>query len=160
MSSEQNKQEIFDSIRKKWVHCTPEEIVRQQLINHMVYELFYPKELIAIEKVLSSIPTVDPGNMQLPDRRVDLICFAKGIHPSYPLYPLLLVECKESILLKKEAQDQVIGYNYFIKAYFVAVAYPGGVEWGCYDRKKQEYLFFPSLPPYSRLIQAVTHARL
>ena len=157
MSSEQNKQEIFDSIRKKWVHCTPEEIVRQQLINHMVYELFYPKELIAIEKVLSSIPTVDPGNMQLPDRRVDLICFAKS---STTLYPLLVIECKESKELTEEALAQVQGYNYFIKAYFVAVAYPGGVEWGCYDRKKQEYLFFPSLPPYSRLIQAVTHARL
>jgi hypothetical protein len=157
---EPNKQQIFDPIRKKWVLSTPEEIVRQELIDHMINELLYPKELMAIEKVLSTIPTVDNTKSPPADRRVDMVCFAKGIHQALPLYPLLLVECKESVLLKEQAKDQVIGYNYFIKAYFIAVAYPGGIEWGYYDRSKQGYVFFSNLPSYHRLLQVVKHARV
>ena len=139
---------------------TPEEIVRQELIDRMIHELFYPKELMAIEKVLSTIPTVDTTKSAPADRRVDMVCFAKGIHQDFALYPLLLLECKESVLLKEQAKDQVIGYNYFIKAYFIAVAYPGGIEWGYYDRSKQGYVFFCDLPSYHRLLQAVKHARV
>lgn len=155
-----NKQQIFDPVRKKWVLSTPEEIVRQELIDHMIHELFYPKELMAIEKVLSTIPTVDHTKSPPADRRVDMVCFAKGIHHALPLYPVLLVECKESVSLKDQAIDQVIGYNYFIKAYFIAVAYPGGIEWGYYDRSKQGYVFFSNLPSYHRLLQAVKDARV
>lgn len=40
---------IFDPLRKKYVCLTPEEWVRQHIINYLVYHLGYPPGLIAIE---------------------------------------------------------------------------------------------------------------
>jgi hypothetical protein len=159
-SSSPNKEELFDPIRKKWVLATPEEKVRQMLLQQMILELSYPRELLTIEKSLSEMPHLKGGgSSSAPLRRTDVLCFAKGIHPEHSLYPLLLIECKECASLTEEAKQQVIGYNYFIKACFVAVAYPKGIQWGYYDSKVQNYSFFSSLPSYHRLMQAVAHAR-
>lgn len=158
-SSSLNKSEIFDPIRQKWVSASPEEKVRQTLIQQMIQELSYPRELLSIEKALSEMPHLALASRDFPDRRADVICFAKGIHPDHFLYPLLLIECKECPSLAKEAKQQVIGYNYFIKACFVAVAYPNGAEWGYYDSKMQTYKFSSFIPSYQRLMQAVAHAR-
>lgn len=159
VSSRPNKPEIFDPIRQKWVSATPEEKVRQALLEQMIQELSYPRELVSIEKTLSEMPhlALDSGNF--PERRADVICFAKGIHPDHFLYPLLLIECKECPSMAEEAKQQVIGYNYFIKACFVAVAYPNGAEWGYYDSKMQTYKFSSVIPSYPRLMQAVAHVR-
>ena len=110
--------QIYDPIRKIWVLADPEEIVRQTLIQKMIHCLGFPAELLAVEVDLNSLSHI---TTKAPDRRADLICFAKGIHPSYPLYPLLLIECKRGKASKK-ALDQLIGYNYFVKAPFIAVA--------------------------------------
>ena len=155
-----NKKEIYDPFRKKWVVATPEEKVRQNLLHKMTVELSYPRELISIEKALSEMPHISASTASsCPDRRVDLVCFAKGIHPEYPLYPLLLIECKECASLVEVARQQVIGYNYFIKACFVAVAYPTGCQWGYYDSRIQTYAFSDQMPSYHELMQAVGHAR-
>lgn len=159
-SSSQSKGEIYDPFRKKWVAATPEEKVRQALLQQMTLELSYPRELLTIEKALSEMPHLQGGADAAPPlRRADLLCFAKGIHPEHPFYPLLLIECKGCASLLEEAKQQVIGYNYFIKACFVAVAYPQGSQWGYYDSKQQGYSFSSSLPSYHRLMQAVAHAR-
>jgi hypothetical protein len=156
-SSEPINQEVYDPLRKKWLKATPEEIVRQQLVQKMIKELFYPKELLSIEKSLKEPPlsiTID-----CPDRRIDLLCFSKEISDDGSLRPLLLIECKESILLSASAKKQVIGYNHFIRACFVAIAYPEGTQWGFYDTKQQDYVFFQNIPSYTKLVQAVKHAR-
>lgn len=94
----------------------------------------------------------------IPDRRVDILCFGKGIHPHHLLYPLLAIECKESKTLATQAMEQVIGYNYHLKSYFVAVSYPGGVEWGYLDKVTGRYQFFPFLPSYPELIKSLSYA--
>jgi hypothetical protein len=158
--SSPSKKEIYDPFRKKWVVATPEEKVRQNLLQRMTLELSYPRELISVEKALSEMPHITASHRSsCPDRRVDLVCFAKGIHPDHSLYPLILIECKESSSLIEVAQQQVIGYNYFIKACFVAVAYPNGCQWGYYDSRKQTYAFSDQMPSYNELMQAVVHAR-
>jgi len=48
----ENKISIFDEIRKKFVICTPEEWVRQHVVQFLIQEKGYPKHLIAIEKEL------------------------------------------------------------------------------------------------------------
>jgi hypothetical protein len=47
---EDKKTKIFDVIRKAYYVLTPEEWVRQHLIQFMIRERNYPKGLIAIEK--------------------------------------------------------------------------------------------------------------
>ena len=46
------KTQIFDSIRKKYIALTPEEWVRQNFICFLVEEKKYPTSLIAVESGL------------------------------------------------------------------------------------------------------------
>jgi Type I restriction enzyme R protein N terminus (HSDR_N) len=110
--------QIYDPIRKIWVPAGPEELVRQSLIQKMVQNLGFPAHSLAVEVDLRSLPHIDS---KVPERRADIICFAQGIHPDYLLYPLLLVECKRG-KASQEALHQLVGYNYYVKAAFVAVA--------------------------------------
>src|SRR5579863_8219661 len=117
-SSSLNDARIFDEIRQIWVRATPEERVRQRWIRRMTGELGYPRELLVVEKAMSELPHLALG--EVPDRRLDILCYGKGIHPDYSLFPLLLLECKEGPLTTS-AVNQVIGYNYYVKARGVAV---------------------------------------
>ena len=157
-SSSLSSDKVFDPIRKKWVALTPEERVRQALIHKMTQELLYPKELLSVERALSELPHIahEVAADRL-ERRVDLICYAKNIHPHHTLYPLLVVECKECSSMKQDAIDQVVGYNYFIRAPFVAIAYPTATHWGYFDRQSSQYRFQDVLPPYKVLMQAISH---
>jgi hypothetical protein len=112
--------QIFDGIRKTWVAAAPEEIVRQLWIKKMTEELEYPPEFIAVEKELKTLPHLASQMAAVPDRRVDIICFGKEIHPLYPLFPVLLMECKAEPLSQK-ALEQVIGYNAYVQASCVAL---------------------------------------
>jgi hypothetical protein len=106
--------ELYDEIRSCWVSATPEEIVRQLWIKKMVSELGYPKELIAVEKELKTLPHL--SSELVPDRRADIICFAN----KETIFPLLLMECKAEPLSQK-AIEQVLGYNMYVQAPYIAV---------------------------------------
>jgi len=140
--------EIYDPVRKRWVRATPEEIVRQTLLRQMIDRLGYPKELIAVEKDLKEMPHLK--NSSPPKRRIDLVCFAKGLSKEHPLYPLILIECKDTPLDRK-AIEQVIGYHYFVDSPFIAVANAEEVWVGC----KAKYIFQRTLPSYADLLKQV-----
>jgi hypothetical protein len=133
---------ILDPVRGCFVAATPEEIVRQSLLHHMVRSLGYPKELLAVEKQLSELPHLE-GAIGLPTRRIDIVCFARDFHP------LLLIECKEGEV-GSDAIEQALGYNAFVKAPFVAVAGKRGCA-----------LIFPEsqsfLPHYKELLLGANH---
>jgi hypothetical protein len=149
------KNQILCSIRNEWVSALPEEFVRQRFIKYMI-ELGYPHAHIAVEKELRQLPHMTLIS-NLPDRRADIICFAKDIHPDFPLYPLLLVECK-AVNLTPKVLNQVTGYNYFLKAYFVAVVNENSIKTGWYDQTLEKYTFIDRLPTYKELIE-VLHNR-
>jgi hypothetical protein len=146
--SSPNRQLVYDEIRKRWVKATPEEIVRQTWICRMVHHLGFPRELIAVEKSLGSLPL--RKQVKVPSRRVDLVAFAKG-KTGRALFPLILIECKVEGLDRK-AIAQVIGYNYFIQSPFVAVVNATDVLLGRIDPKRQEYVFEHTLPSYHELL--------
>lgn len=94
---------------------TPEELVRQRLLLCLVEEKGFPKEQLVIEKSLSELL---PG-ISVPFRRVDLVCFAPPSSEGFA--PLFAVECKREGCSLEEASEQLIGYNYFLRAPFLAV---------------------------------------
>ncbi len=118
----------------------------------MTQDLGFPSSLIAVEKELSSLPHIDKRKID-PKRRADILCFAKEIHPSYALYPLLLVECKKEA--EKEAVAQALGYNQIVQAYFLAVASKEGIETFWFDQTLNAYQSCPFLPSYKELIETV-----
>jgi len=48
----ENKVSIFDAIRKKFIILTPEEWVRQHVVQFLMTEKNYPQSLLNVEKVL------------------------------------------------------------------------------------------------------------
>ena len=63
---------VYDIIRMRFVKCTPEEYVRQALINYLVNDLHYPKELMSIENEII---------INKQSRRFDLVIFSRNISP-------------------------------------------------------------------------------
>ncbi len=131
---------LYDPIRKAWVEATPEEQVRQHLIKQLL-KLGYPPALMVVEKALSELPHL--RGERVPNRRLDLLCYADAETP------LLLVECKAE-RLSPDAKRQLIGYNAFVGAPFLALASDTEALFGT-----KEGNFIPGLVPYTRLLDAL-----
>lgn len=139
-------------IRKKWVADLPEEQIRQRLIAHMISNLGYPHSQLAVEQPLHQMPHLALQNKQkMPRRRIDLLCFSKEIHPEHAFYPLLIVECK-AVPLSSKVLNQVIGYNHYIQARFIAVVNESEIRTGWYDFQQKSYIFINTLPAYPDLL--------
>ena len=153
-SSCQNKKVVFDPVRKSWVAATPEEIVRQTLIQRMVEQMQFPVSNLLVEQELKKFPHLAHRKASLPDRRIDIVCLSTGLHRDFHFFPLLLIECKDEPLSLK-VFDQVIGYNHFIQAPFIAVANMQEIQTGFWDKEQQQYAFIPFLPTYSELLKRI-----
>lgn len=138
-------------IRKVAVSQLPEERVRVQLLCDLIQKLDYPVGTIAVEKELRQIPHLRSVTAKLPQRRADVVCFAKGIHPTEELYPLLLIECKSTKLTRKMI-NQVVGYNHYLQAHFIALVNHEEIRTGWFNQDTRSYQFFSYLPTYPQLI--------
>lgn len=147
--------QVFCRIRKECVTANPEELVRQKLLDLMIGDLGFPEGLIVLEKALQQMPHLSLKEQKVPDRRADIICYGKGIHHHYGLYPLLLVECK-AVKLNSKVITQVSGYNHFLKAYFICVANQHEMRTGWYDLNQKQYIFVNYLPKYQQLLESIT----
>ena len=145
VSSPQNKK-VYDPIRKKWVIATPEELVRQKILNLLMHELGYPPHSIAIEKKLSELPHLQQE--EVPVRRLDILCYE-----TETLRPLLLIECKV-VPLQEKMLAQVMGYNAFIKAPLICLANDGEFLLGWEDPKRAMSL--NRLPNYKELCDEIS----
>jgi hypothetical protein len=107
---------IFDSVRKKYVALTPEEWVRQHVVNYLVNHRFYPKSLFRIEGSL---------NYNSLQKRSDILIYDRAGKP------WMLIECKSfSIKLTQRAFNQAAIYNMTVGARYVAVS-NGMVHYCC-----------------------------
>jgi hypothetical protein len=147
------KSKLLCSVRGEWVEALPEERVRQGLIRLMTEQLGYPSELLMIERALHQFPHLahEPTS-SFPRRRADLVCYGKGIHPDFPLYPLLLIECK-AVPLTSKAIQQLTGYNHYLKAPFVALCNASEIKTGYFDATRKGYVFIDRLPFYRELLE-------
>jgi Type I restriction enzyme R protein N terminus (HSDR_N) len=146
--------QIFCHLRREWVESLPEEIVRQDLIKKMIFNLGYPSSVLMLEKSLRQMPHLTLSSQKLPDRRADIVCFGRGIHPHFDLYPLLLIECK-SVKLSSKVINQVAGYNHYMQSYFIAIANQEEIRTGWFDKEKKEYTFINRLPTYLELMNSI-----
>lgn len=152
MESLSLKNEIFDPIRKKWVEKNPEEQIRQSLLWQMTENLGYPVSLIAIEKEIGQLPQASSSlNHKIPKRRADIVVYAKKTDT---LRAVLMIECKAVPLTPKFAQ-QVIGYNAFVKAPFIALANEFQVLTGFFDPDGGIYKFEEGLPHFEALMRGI-----
>lgn len=146
---------LYCPVRKEWVAALPEEHVRQRMLRHLFEDRGFPAPLVAVEKSLKQMPHLSAaGLVGMPNRRADIVCFARGIHPSSDLYPLLIIECK-SVKLTPKVIHQVSGYNHYVQACFIAIVNDEEICTGWFDRVKGAYEFIDYLPSYDELIESL-----
>lgn len=140
MTSTGPKNKLFCQIRKKWVADKPEERVRQATLTYLIEKLDYPREIISVEVALQELPHIS-GRETVPPRRIDILCY------STPLAPLLLIECK-AVALADSMLAQMMGYNHYVGASYVAIT-NGFESWTAWiDKKENNYQLFKGLPIY------------
>ncbi len=133
--SNNNNTLIFDEIRKKFIVLTPEEWVRQHLVQYLLEEMKYPKSLINVEKQLKLNNTL---------KRYDIVVYRNDGSI------FLLVECKApSIPISQITFDQIARYNLSLDASYLMIS--NGLEhYYCQmDFENKKYLFLRELPQYN-----------
>lgn len=131
------------------VKATPEEWVRQAWIRKMTEEFGFPRNLLAVEKELSSLSTENGSS--LPKRRIDIVAYA-AVQGHF--FPLLIMECKACAFSEK-VFTQAISYNAFVKAPFVAVANAETVLLGSFQADVSQFCFKEGLASYQELLKAL-----
>lgn len=136
LKSSENKVQIFDLIRKKFVVLQPEEWVRQHVLHQLIFDKGYPKTHINVEKQLT---------VNKLQKRYDIVVYNTdgSIH--------LLVECKApKISVTQQTFDQIAQYNMQLKATYLMVT--NGLEhFYCQmDYEEEKYVFLRHIPDFSR----------
>ncbi len=130
----ENKVSIFDEIRKKYIVLTPEEWVRQHVVQFLITEKKYPKSLINVEKVL----TINGLR-----KRYDIVVF----NPDGSI--VVLVECKAPEIKTSQATfDQIARYNMTLKAQYLMVTNGFNHYYCQIDIENEKYHFLQELPNY------------
>ncbi len=124
----------------------PEEQVRQQLIDFLVYERRFPLSLIVTEKKIKEL--VPLGRNCPINRRIDLLCYGKKENK---MIPLLLVECKAGAI-QPAHENQLKGYNDWVLAEYIALVSSSSVRFGHYCFEKEIYRFQDEIPTYDSLL--------
>jgi hypothetical protein len=131
MKKENDKQYIFDAIRKSWLLLTEEEWVRQNFVSYLTSTLQYPSTVIALEKEFS---------LNDLKKRFDILVY-DGQHQ-----PWMLVECKEpKVALNEDVLQQVLRYNISVPVKYIVITNGNTtVAW----KKEGELQLIPELPPW------------
>ncbi len=99
--------EIFDPIRKKYFVLTPEEWVRQNMIQYLLISKKYPASLISVEKEIRL------GELR---KRYDLVIYDRQV------LPWMIIECKEmKTSLSERTLDQVLRYHAALPVTFLVI---------------------------------------
>jgi predicted type IV restriction endonuclease len=101
------KECIFDEFRKQWVRLTPEEWVRQNLLQYFIQELAIPASLIAVEKEIRL------GELK---KRFDILVYKDA-------KPWMMVECKEmDTPINESVLKQALNYNIKLAVQYIVVS--------------------------------------
>ena len=134
----ENKIAIFDEIRKKFILLTPEEWVRQHVVQFLLQEKNYPKSYINVEKLIK---------INSLTKRYDIVVY----QPNGELF--LLIECKApEVKITQETFNQIARYNLVLNAKYLMVS-NGLNHYFCQmDFENEKYVFLDELPSFENRI--------
>jgi type I site-specific restriction endonuclease len=137
MENREGKPVIFDDIRKKFLLCTPEEWVRQNLMRYFIREKYIPAGMIALEKQI---------RVHGLQRRYDAMVHDRSGQP------LMLVECKApEVKITQDVFQQIAEYNISFGVPYLFVS-NGLKHYVCHvDSTLRKIKFLKELPVYSEL---------
>jgi len=123
IKEENGRDIIFDEIRKKWVLITPEEWVRQNMIQYFLQTMLYPAKLMAIEKEIKLGELV---------KRCDIVIYQHSL-------PWMIIECKEpNVPISDKTMEQILRYHQAMQAPYLCLSNGNHV----YLFEKRNHQFF------------------
>ncbi|MCH7410095.1 type I restriction enzyme HsdR N-terminal domain-containing protein [Belliella sp. DSM 111904] len=131
-NDEEGRLMVFDSLRKKFLVLTPEEWVRQHIVQVLLNEYSYPKSLFAVEKGLKY------NTLQ---KRFDVLVYNRSGAP------FLLIECKApGVKLSQLTLSQVCTYNQTIQAPYLGITNGKQHIFLTFDTETNKYVQISDLP--------------
>lgn len=129
---------VFCLIRQQFLVCTPEEWVRQHVLNFLIHHKGFPKGRIASEY------TVLYNGMQ---KRADIVIFDKHNQP------LMIVECKApKVKITEDTFFQLAQYQSKLHVPFLMMT-NGLDHYNCIvSRFEKPIQFVPEVPEYNVLL--------
>lgn len=129
---------IFDPLRKKHVAATPEELVRQKMIEHLNKKCGWPLTLMMSEVEISLDEKANH-----PKFRADIVCYNKNAQPQ------VIVECKATdVKISQKTFEQIWRYTLILKTPWIIVT--NGEKSYCarWDEEEKKYKFANAFPAY------------
>lgn len=131
IETREDKEYIFDPLRKKWVRLTPEEWVRQNFLQYLLQVMHYPASLIAIEK------EIQMGELK---KRFDILVYKND-------HPWLLIECKEmNVPINESVMQQLLRYQTTVQANYLIVT--NGNETRGIGKENNQFTTLDTIPSY------------
>ena len=127
---------VWDDIRKKYLHLTPEEWVRQHFVHLLIKQKGFPATSVALE-----------GGFHLNQKlqRTDILIYKNA-------RPILLVECKApQVAITQNTFDQAARYNLHYKTPYVLLTNGLTHFSALVDYEKGEYNFLTDIPAFDEL---------
>ena len=132
----EQRTEIFDAFRNKYVVLTPEEWVRQHMLHYIVNEFRYPKNLIGVEV------TINRGGKK---ERADIVVYTSTMEP------WMIIECKAAeVELKQHVFDQAARYNLIHGVEYLVITNGLRLMAAEINSEFQSFNFLKELPKYSK----------
>lgn len=130
--------QIFDPVRRRFAALTPEEWVRQNVIQYLNVEKLVPLHMMASER------GIKVNRLQ---KRFDLVVYAPtGL-------PVMIVECKApGVQLNEEVFYQIARYNMTLKVNHLLVSNGLNHIYCKIDYSAESLIFEELIPPYSAMI--------
>ena len=135
--TQNDRQQILDVLRRKYVTLTPEEWVRQHFVHFLTDHLGYPPTLLQNEVELTC------GEKRL---RCDSVLFGTDTRPR------MIIEYKApSVGITQKVFNQITAYNMLLHVDYLIVS-NGLTHYCCkMDYEHHTYQFLDTIPLYSEL---------
>ena len=125
---------IFDSLRKRWLVLTPEEWVRQNIVQYLIRVKHYPSALIAMEKMIKL------GDLK---KRFDILVYDNSHSP------WMMIECKEpGVRLDDNVLHQVLRYHISVAAGYLIIT-NGSTTYG-WEKQGNDLKLMQEFPEWQR----------
>jgi hypothetical protein len=124
--------EIFDVIRKKWLVLTPEEWVRQNILQFLLLKKSYPASLVAVEKEIKL------GELK---KRCDVVVYNRQSRP------WMIIECKEmNVALSQKTMEQILRYHITLPAKYLVIT-NGSYCFG-FEKREERFMEIEDFPDF------------
>lgn len=124
--------EIFDAVRKKWIVLSPEEWVRQNMLQYLLVVKKYPGSLIAVEKEIKL------GELK---KRCDIVIYNRQSQP------WMIIECKEmNVNLSQKTMGQILRYHIALQSSFLIIT-NGSYTYG-FEKKDGKFIEIDYFPDF------------